>query len=110
MTAYRPATFRAAPHPLFLFQELLDAVLFDEFEVSHHAHMILGAVALIEGLQPATGEISALMAKPNKTFPEQIAAILHEGTVLTAWQTAGAVFPSESLLVQVVFHRQITDA
>jgi len=109
MTAYHLATFRAAPLCLFLFQEPLDAMLFDEFEVFYHAHMVLGAVSLIEGFQPTTGKIFALIAKPNKSFSEQIALIFHKGTVLTAWQAAAAVCLSKSLLLKVVFHCQITN-
>jgi hypothetical protein len=48
MTAYHPATFGAVPPCCFLLQKLLDAVLFDEFEVFDHAHMIRGAVSLID--------------------------------------------------------------
>ncbi len=79
-------------------------MLFDEFEVFYHAHMVLGAVSLIEGFQPTTGKIFALIS-----FPEEIALIFHEGTVLTAWQAAAAVCLSKSLLLKVVFHRQITN-
>jgi len=84
-------------------------MLFDEFEVFYHAHMVLGTVSLIEGFQPTTGKIFALIAKPNKSFPEQITLIFHEGTVLTAWQAAAAVCFSKSLFLKVIFHRQITN-
>jgi hypothetical protein len=48
MTAYHLATFRAAPFCRFLFQETTGAMLFDEFEILYHAHMVRGAIALIE--------------------------------------------------------------
>ncbi len=85
-------------------------MLFDEFEVFYHAHMVLGPVSLIEGFQPPAGILSALIAEPNKSFPEQIALIFHEGAVLTAWPAAGAVCLSKSLLLKVVLHRKVTDA
>jgi len=110
MTAYHPATFRAVPLRLFFLQEPLHAMFFDESEVLNHAHMVLAAVALIEGFQTTAGKSAALMAKPNKSLPQQTALLAHEGTVLTAWQATGAVLPSESLLIQVVFHRQIAEA
>ena len=109
MTAYHLATFRATPLCLFLFQEPLDAMLFDEFEVFYHAHMVLGAVSLIKVFQPTTGKFFALIAKPNQSFPEQITVFFHEGTILTAWPAAAAVPLSKSLLLKVVFHRQITN-
>src|SRR5665647_719164 len=109
MTAYRLAAIRAAPLCLFLLQKPLDAMRFDEFEVFDHTQMVLIPVALIEGFQPIAGKICAFIAKPDKSFPKQVALFFHEGTVLTAWQTAGAVCLTKPLLIQVVFHRQITD-
>ena len=70
MTAYHFTTFRAAPLFLLFFQETLDTMLLDEFEVFYHAHMVLGAVSLIEGFQATTGKFFALIAKPNQSFPE----------------------------------------
>jgi hypothetical protein len=49
MAAYHPATFGAAPLCLFLSQELLDAMLFNKFEVLYHAHVVFSTVAFIEG-------------------------------------------------------------
>jgi hypothetical protein len=109
MTTYHLATFRATPLFLFFFQEPLDAMLFDEFEVLYHTHMVLGAVSLIKGFQPITGKFFALIAKPNQSFPEQITLIFHEGTILTAWPATAAVSLSKSLFLKVVFHRQITN-
>jgi len=109
MTAYHFATFRTAPFFLFLFQKTFDAMLFDEFEVFYHAHMVPGAVSFIEAFQSTTGKFFALIAKPNQPFPEQITMFFHKGTVLTAWPTATAVSLSKSLLLKVIFHRQITN-
>lgn len=80
-------------------------MLFYKFEVFYHAHMVLGAIAFIQSLQPIAREITALMAKAYLPFPQQTAILCHEGTVLAAKQTAGAVCLSESPLVKVVFHR-----
>jgi len=110
MTAYHFATCRTAPLFLFLFQELLHAMLFDKFEVFYHAHMILSAVSFIEVFQPATGKFFALIAKLNQPFPEQITMFFHEGAVLTAWPAAATVSLFKSLLLKVIFHRQITNA
>ncbi|MFC2067588.1 hypothetical protein ACFLTP_01005 [Chloroflexota bacterium] len=49
MTAYGPATFRAVPLFRFLFQEPSDAILFDKYEVLYHAHVVKGAIALVDG-------------------------------------------------------------
>ncbi len=105
MAAYHSATFRAAPLCLFLFQELLDAMLFDEFKVLYHTHMVFCTISFIEVFQPATGEILAFIAETQKSFPQQVTLACHKGTVLAAWQTAVAVLSRKSLLLEVIFHR-----
>ncbi len=65
MAAYNLAAFRAAPFYRFLFQKLIDAMLIDEFKVLNHAHVVKGAVALIEGAQALTGKIFAIVTKAN---------------------------------------------
>jgi hypothetical protein len=50
MATYHPAAFRAVPLCHFFFQEPVNAMRFYEFEVFYHAHMVKGAVALIEDL------------------------------------------------------------
>ena len=110
MAANHVSTIRAAPLFPFLFQELLDAMTFDELQVFYHAHMVFGAVALIKGNQPIAGEIVTIKAKPNKSFPNQIAMLFHEGTILTAWQAPGTVRSAKSLVFQIVFKGQVIDA
>ena len=48
MAAYYSATIRAAPLGYFLFEEPPDAMLFYEFEILYHAHVVFGSVTLIE--------------------------------------------------------------
>ena len=110
MTAYHPGTFGAVPFYRLLFKETLDAMLLYKFEVFYHAHMVKGAIALIEGLQPATGKSLAFIAEPYKPFPQQVAVFCHKSAVLTAWAATGAVCLPDSLLFHVFFHRQIAGA
>ena len=105
MAAYHSATFGAAPLYLFLFQELLDAMFFDEFKVLYHTHMVFCAIAIIEVFQPATGEFLAFIAETQKSFPQQVTLACHKGTVLATWQTPIAVLSRKSLLFEVIFHR-----
>jgi hypothetical protein len=72
--------------------------------------MVFGAIPLIQRLQPDAGILSTFKAKPDEPFPYQIALVFHEQAVFTAGQAAGAVLLVESLLIQVVFHRQVMDA
>lgn len=110
MTADHSSAFRAAPPGLFFLQESLHPFSFDESEVLDHAHMVLGAVALIEGFQPFTGESSALIAEAELPFLQQFALITHVGTVFPSGNTAGTVFSVESLFVQVPLHKLIGNA
>jgi hypothetical protein len=109
MAAYHPITFRAAPLCFFLFQELINAMLFDKLKVLYHAQMVFCAIAFIKVFQPATGKTLAFIAEAQKSFPQQITLTCHMGTVLTAWQTANAVLSRKSLLLEVIFHRQVAD-
>jgi len=84
-------------------------MFFYEFEVLYHAHVVFGLVTLIKGFQPAAGEVPAFITEPYKPFPNSVAMFFHEDTILAAWQAASAVFPPESFLVQVVFHREVAD-
>jgi hypothetical protein len=110
MTADLCTTPRAAPPFLFLCQELFNAMLFDKVEVFYHAHVILGSVPLVESFESSAGKTLALMAKPNKSLPEEIAMLFHENTVLAAGQAAKAVLLAKPLVVEVMLHCQVADA
>jgi len=71
MAAYHPATFRTVPLRHFFFQERLNTVLFYVFQVINHAHMVKSAVAFVESLQLAAGEILAIVAKSHQPFSQQ---------------------------------------
>ena len=110
MTAYHSTTFRAVPLYCFFIKELIDAILFDKFEIFYHAHMVFGSVTFIEGFQPATGKILALIAEPNKAFTQTFTLLLHKDTVLATWQASRTVFLRKPLVLEVIFHRQVADA
>jgi hypothetical protein len=48
--------FRAAPPFLFVSDEMPDAEFPDVLEIADHAHAIPGSIALIQMVQPGTGE------------------------------------------------------
>ena len=99
-----PAVFFIQPQ---LFKEAVDIMFFDKFEVVSHTHMIFRTVSLIEGFESYTWKITALIAKPDKSFSQQIATVTHKGTVPAARQAAGTVLLCKILFVQIVLHRQI---
>ena len=110
MTAYYLTTFMTVPLDGFLVKELIHAVFPYKFEVLYHAHVVFSSVTLIECFKPATGKILAFITETHKPFPQHVAVICHKGTVFTTWQTARTVFLRKPLVLQVIFHRQITDA
>ena len=57
MAAYDCSTLGAFPPLLFLFKELINAILLDVFEVLNHTHLEIGSVSLVETLKSFTGEI-----------------------------------------------------
>ena len=109
MAAYYSFTIMALPCLLLFFKEFIYTFVSDIFQVLNHAHMVFGSVTLIEGFQPAAGEVLAFIAEPYKSFSNEVAMLFHESTVLAAWQATGAVSPLESLLVQVNLHREVTE-
>ena len=108
MAADHPAAFCTLPLGFFLYKEAVDVMFFDKCKVVYHTHVVFGTVALIEGFEPYTGKITALVAEPDKSFSQQIAIVTHKGTVPAARQTAGTVLLCKTLFVQIVLHRQIT--
>ena len=82
-------------------------MLLYEYEVVYHTHVVFGTVSLIDGFESNTGEITALIAEPDKSFSQQIAAVTHKGAVLTARQAAGTVLLCKTLFFQIMLHRQI---
>ena len=65
VTANYFSAFRAFPLFRFLFQESLNAVLFDIYQVIYHTHMIKSTVALIECFEATARKITAFIAKLN---------------------------------------------
>jgi hypothetical protein len=56
------AAFRAAPSFFFVSDELPYAEFPDGLEIANHAHAIPGSIALIQMVQPGTGEAAAAEA------------------------------------------------
>jgi len=52
----------ALPFDRFSFQELLDAMLGDEFQVLDHTHPVVTAVALVDTVQTGAWELAAFRA------------------------------------------------
>lgn len=104
------SAIRASPLFCLLCQKASDAMLFYEFEILYHAHMVESTVALIESLEPAARETRAIIAEPHQSVTQQSALLFHECTVLATRQAAGTISPMKSFLFKVVLHRQVADA
>lgn len=75
MAAYNCTALRAFPSFLFLFKELIDAVLLDEFEVLYHAHPEISSVALVDMAEPFARVITAFITIFNFAAQEQGASL-----------------------------------
>ena len=106
MTAYNPATFRAVPLFHFLFQQPFDAILFDIFDVLYHAHVVKSAIAFIECFYPVAWKIFTFITEPYKSF-SKLFALFCVVTVSSLYSATGAVCLPNSLLLQIVYHRQV---
>jgi hypothetical protein len=84
MTTYYPTTFRALPLCHLLFQELTHTIIFYEFEILNHAHMVKVTIALVESLEPRAGKITTVITEPHKSFSQQF-TMSFIMTILTAW-------------------------
>ena len=110
VTADYVPTLRAFPLFRFVFQKALNAVLFNEYQVIYHAHMIESTVSFIKGFKPSAWKIITLIAKVNKSFPYKVTVITHECTVPAAWSATAAIRLVEPLLFQVILHCQVVRA
>jgi hypothetical protein len=110
MAAYRIAAIRAPTSDLFALEKVLGAAFFDGSQILNHAHMVFCAIAHIQRLEAFAGELPALEAETNQTFPQRFASVAHVKAVLAARQTAQTVAPLETPLFQFMLHRQIVDA
>lgn len=110
MTAYRLAAFRAFPLLLLRFQKPVYTMIPNIFQVFYHAHMIFFLISLIKRFQIFAREAIALIAEPYFSLSYQITMILQAvRAVLTSRDTARAIFSVYPLLLQIIFHRLITD-
>ena len=109
MAAYYSVAMRTLPLLLLFLEEFINTFASDVFQVLNHAHVVFGSVAPIKGFKPATGEVRAFITEPYKPFPDQVAMLAHENTILAARQTPRAISPIEPLLVQVNLHGEVTD-
>lgn len=97
MARYYPTAPGTFPSLLFLFKELLDAILLDEFEVLDHTHPVMSSVAFIDMAEPLAGKIIALVTVFNLAISEQIASLFQKSTFLISWPAVGTVRHSDSL-------------
>ena len=66
VTANYVSAFRASPPVQFLFQETLDAILFNKYQVLNHTHVIKSAVSLIECFQALAWKIITVKTEADK--------------------------------------------
>lgn len=72
--------------------------------------MVKSAVALIEVFKLAARKIITFIAKADQPFPQQMAMVIHIGTVLATRTATRAIRLVKTFLFQVILQRQIVCA
>jgi len=106
----RPTTSRAAPGFLLCLQETLHAIIADGVQIFYHAHVVLGAVALVQAFQAFAGVILAIKTEPHLAFAKQIAAVCHVSAVLPPWNAARTIGSMKAFLIQIQFLKLVGSA
>jgi len=101
MTADRPTAGGAAPLFRLHIQKIIHSKIPDGVQVFDHAHVVLGAVALIQALEAFAGVLRAFKTETQLAFAKQLAAIRHMGAVFPPGDAARAVGSVKTLLIQV---------
>jgi len=110
VAADRPTTSRAAPGFLLCLQETLHAIIADGVQIFYHAHVVLGAVALVQAFQAFAGVVCAFKTEANLAFAKQSAAFCHVGAVLPPWDAARAIASMKAFLIQIQFLKLVGSA
>jgi hypothetical protein len=108
MAGYYLSAFRTGPFGFFLFQQFLDAVFPDAFQVFDHTQMVLGTVTGIEIFQRDTRKKFTLKTKPNQSLSQGLAMGLQYAG-LPALQTTCAVRIVEALRIDVILPGEVAD-
>lgn len=95
--------------PLFRLcvEEILEAVIPNEFKVLDHAQVVFCAVTLVEPFQAFAGKIRTLETKSDLTQTKLFAVVTHVQTVFAARQAAGTVCSVKTLRVEVMLLKLI---
>jgi hypothetical protein len=104
------SAFRAFPLLLFFFQEALNAVFIDRYQVLDHAHVIEITVSLVECPEAAAWKIVTLIAEVHQPFSQQVTVLAHVHAVPAAWPATGTIGLMKTLGSQVVSHCQVVGA
>jgi hypothetical protein len=72
--------------------------------------MVFCAVTFIKGFKAFARKVLTLITESNEAFSKHLAPVTHMKAVFAARQATLAIHSFEALLVQIIFHRQVTDA
>ena len=110
MARYYPTAIGTFPSLLFLFKELIDAILLDEFEVLDHTHPVEVSVACIYMIESFAGIITAFVAVLYLATQEEIASLFEESALLISRSATKAVRHSNSLALHIMFVSKVSAA
>jgi len=107
---YYPAAIGTFPSLLFLFKELIDAILLDEFEVLDHTHPMEASVAFIDMVESFAGIITAFVAVLHLATQEKVASLFKKSAFLISRSATKAVRHSDSLALHIMFVSKVSAA
>ena len=110
MAAYDCSTLEAFPPLLFLFKELIDAILLDELEVLYHTHPVEVSVACVYMVESFTGIITAFVAVLYLATQEEVASLLKESALLISRSATKAERHSNSLALNIMSVSKVSAA
>ena len=110
MAAYRLTTLGTVPPVSFSFEQVLDTVFPDEFEILNHAHSEFLAVIGVDMLEVLAGEVGTLVTVFHLTFHQQSTAFFQEGTSFISGPATTAIGHPDTFVSNVVDERKIAAA
>ncbi len=110
MAAYCSAATGACPLLFLCSKEFIYAVIFDGIQIVYHAHVVAGAVALVNSAQVGAGEVSTFKTVGHLLFPQWSAALSQVSTSFIPGAAAGAVGNPDSFALDVIRAGKVTGA
>jgi len=110
MATNGPSAGRTTPFFFLTLKERIHPIFADIVQIIDHAHMIFITIAFIQPLQALARVVLTLETEADQSQSDFFTTVGHVETVLSARDTAWAVRPMKTLLIDVALFTQKRDA